>query len=336
MRAVAVALLLLAGCGPQASDTATETLAVEVVSARAYQYSRSVEATATAAFVRESTLSFRVPGVISRLEVNVGDSVRAGQVLAVLAAPDLEARVRERQADLARAERALNRMERLSASGVIAGADFDDQRDIVGAARAALASARYDLNSAALTAPFAGVVLERVSEAGQTVSPGGAVLRLGDTSGGMLLQARVVSMDASRLSVGDTATAFFGEGREQTVRVVRIGRDTDRSTGTRRVDFGLSESLSLASGDTARVRFLPLDASELIAIPAEAYVPAASGGAVFALNSDQTQVRQIPVRLIRFEGDDALISGLDPGALVVTAGAGFVRDGQTVRAVREP
>lgn len=98
--------------------------------------------------VRESPLlrtlrcpSIRVAGVITRLSVDVGDRVALGRELATLAATDLIARLRERRAELQRGERTLSRLRRLADSGAVAGADYDDQRDTVDQAKAAVAAA---------------------------------------------------------------------------------------------------------------------------------------------------------------------------------------------------
>ncbi|PXA83398.1 hypothetical protein DMC18_24755, partial [Caulobacter sp. D5] len=66
--------------------------------------------------------------------------------------------------------------------------------------------------------------------------------------------------------------------------------------------------------------------------PAEALLEA-SGDKAAVLRLDGTTARRTPVRFGGFDGDDALVAGLPPGSRVITAGAGFVSDGEKVSVV---
>src|SRR3546814_5809119 len=90
-----------------------------------------VSASGTAAYERQSTLSFRVGGVISRLTVDMGSRIRVGQPLARIAGTDIQQQLASRDAELARATRTLARLEALAQSGSVASAAVPDQRDTV-------------------------------------------------------------------------------------------------------------------------------------------------------------------------------------------------------------
>jgi multidrug efflux pump subunit AcrA (membrane-fusion protein) len=94
---------------------------------------------------------------------------------------------------------------------------------------------------------------------------------------------------------------------------------------------------NMRSGLTAKARFGPLPGgtgpvgpAALLNVPAEAILEAQGDQAfVFRLQGDR--VRRVAVRFHGFDGDFARVSGLAPTDRVVTAGAGFVSDGERVR-----
>src|SRR3546814_14714381 len=66
------------------------------------------------------------------------------------------------------------------------------------------------------------------------------------------------------------------------------------------------------------------------AVPAEAFVPRSGReGGVFTVGANG-RARFVRLRLVRFEADDAVVAGLSPGTRVVTAGAGYLKDGDPV------
>ena len=131
-------------------------------------------------------------------------------------------------------------------------------------------------------------------------------------------------------------------GQLLTGHVTRVGQATDVRTGAVTVEIEVAARPELRSGQIATARLASRVAATATGgfsrIPAEAVLEA-SGGQAAVLRLDnakgETRARRTPVRFGGFDGDDALVAGLPDGARVITAGAGFVSDGDRV-AVTDP
>ncbi|MGF7148269.1 RND family efflux transporter MFP subunit [Sphingomonas zeicaulis] len=332
-RIAALALgVALAGCSASEPPPPPPPLPVEV--ARVTPSSgAALHAAGTIAWERESVLSFRVPGMIMLMNAQIGDRVGAGATLAALDATDVAARLRQAKEDVARARRTAARYAALAETGAMAPAQARDQQTVTAQAEAALLAARYDHRSTRLTAPFGGIVLARVAQRGEVVSPGQEVLRVADLSSPLLARAAVPAHDVSGLRAGTPATVTIG-ARAVSGRVLRIGSQADARTGTVIVEVALAERNGLASGTVVDVAFADVAAAgeaATIRVPAEAVLEAGGGRAtLFLFDAPRSRAMRKAVRFIGYDGDDALVAGLPANATVITAGAGYVRDGQRV------
>jgi RND family efflux transporter MFP subunit len=121
-----------------------------------------------------ATLSAKVPGRLAWLGVEEGSRVTKGQVLARLENADLQAARQEVAASLRQAETDLGRGEALAREGVLDRASLDKLRSAVATLKARLANQDAQLENMVLRAPFTGTVTQKLSEVGETVSPGSA------------------------------------------------------------------------------------------------------------------------------------------------------------------
>jgi hypothetical protein len=131
---------------------------------------------------------------------------------------------------------------------------------------------------------------------------------------------------------------FIGpEGRKVTARVLRIGTLSDARTATQTVELRLLQADDLPSGAVGSVRFEARPdaaASTTQRLPPEALLEATGEwGTVFVVELPHSVARRTRVRLLGFDGEWLRVEGLPADARVITAGAGFVVDGQPVREV---
>lgn len=326
---------LLAGCAATRPEPADEPLPVEVARVEGAAAVDGDRFPATVRRDREAVLSFRVPGAIAAMPVRIGARLPAGALVAALDATPYRAAVTRAEMELARLARADRRNAGLVAAGAVAAADREDVESARTGAAAALAAARYDQASARLVMPFGGVVLARTAEQGETVAAGQAVARVADLSSPLLARATVPAAIAARLRPG--ALARFrpsGDGRDLAARVRRVGVASDPRTAMIEIDLELPGSAPVALGQVGAVAFdLAVDAGGAgQRIPAEALVAARNGwGEVFVLDRKAQVARRTRLRVQGFDGEALRVSGLPAGAEVITAGAGFVADGQKVR-----
>lgn len=329
--------IVLHGCSNAPAPTErSEPLPVEVERAARPADGSIIRGAGTVRWQREAVLSFRVSGTLATLNVDIGDTIGRGQLLAELDATDFNARLARATAEVERAQRALERYQTLSEAGAVSRAQSQDQRNILEQARAAQAEAAFDRQSARLRAVNSGVVLERIAQTGETVSPGQPVLRVADTTSPLLVRAPIPSHAVVQLKLGSKAR-FWPSDRDTGAfngEIIRIGRQVDARTGTVDVDIRIDDTRNLVSGmiGNVEIEIRRTLGRDLVAVPAEAIVEAKGANAfVFLLDTKSSRVHRRPVRFAGFSGDDALISGIAPGTPIIVSGAGFAVDGQAVR-----
>jgi len=331
-----ITLLSLAACGPAKTPAAPPPpQAVEAVAVSAPRASGGVTATGTLERRREMALSFRIAGVLTRVAVEAGDSVRAGQVLASIDPAAVDARQQASSSDLDKARRDLERAKTLYAKGYVAKVRVDDAESAVRSAAAAFNSAAFDRRWAQLVSPASGVVLERKAQAGEVVQPGQAVVTVADLGSPLVLRVPLPDREVVGVAVGQPVEVTVDALPSQVLagNVTRVGQSADARTGAVTVEIEVAARPDLRSGQIATARLAsraPVSTGPAFArIPAEAVLEA-TGGKAAVLRLENGRARRTPVQFGGFDGDDALVAGLPDGARVITAGAGFVSDGDRV------
>jgi RND family efflux transporter MFP subunit len=337
---VSLAALSLAACGGEKTAVKPPPPpVVEVAALRGGVSDQTLTASGVLERERESALSFRIPGVITRLTVDAGDRVTRGQVIAAIDPTGVQAQLARSASELEKARRELARDQALAERGFVSGQRLEDRKSTVRSMSAAYDAAAFDARWARLVSPVSGVVLERRAQTGEVVQPGQAVVVVADATSALLMRAAVPDREIGRIRPGMSATVSAPAlgGRTLPGVVQTVGQQAGQQTGAVEVEVRVPADPALRSGMvvTAALPLGPGGASGapgFLRAPAEAVLEADGGRAfVYRLSGDGKRVQRTAVTFGGFDGDDALIGGLPAGARVVTAGAGFVRDGQAVQ-----
>jgi multidrug efflux system membrane fusion protein len=299
----------------------------------------------------EAALSFRVDGKLVERRVDVGDRVRAGQVLAVLDAGDLQAQVRAAEAQLAAAqaesERARADQARFAALGedrLVSRSSIDAQnaaataaRGQVDAARAALDVARNQRGYTQLRAPDDGVIAMRNVEAGQIVAAGQPVFTLAaDGTREVVFAVGEGAVDSIRPGEPVEVELWSQSGKRWPGRVREVAPVADPASHTFAVRASLDASEDTFDlGQSARVHF-ESDAGESkrLAVPLSAVQRAGDSTAVFVVDRKTSTLRLQPVQLGPFgEERVPVLRGLAGDEWVVAAGGHLLQAGHKVRPV---
>jgi len=283
---------------------------------------------------RESNVSFRVGGVIQSLAIRAGQTVQPGQVLATLKPTPYASQRTRAETDVNTLQNAVRRNAELVQAGAVSVVTKEDTEDALIAAKAALGAARYDEESTVISAPFKGVVLSRDAEVGETIAPGQRIIRIADLDSTVIAKASVPTQVAKALRVGGGAKVHVGDA-VLAAHIRLIGAQTDPKTGALTVDLVLAQGAAIASGTLGSVEFeqsSTAQSPDFRLLPPEALLESKNGlGYVFVFDAKASVARRTPVRVLGFDGEMVRISGLERGTKVLTAGAGFVTDGQKVQ-----
>jgi RND family efflux transporter MFP subunit len=343
-----LAAALLTACGeapaPDQATPQTPTATVRTAPVESVALDDEVRAVGLLVPRDELRLSFKVGGVIERVDVDVGDRVRAGQVLAVLRSTEVDATVAQAAEGVAKARRDLERARQLRADEVATEEQVEDLTTAYNVARSGLQAAQFNARFARIEAPADGVVLQRLSRASELVQGGQPVLVLGATGRGWIVRAALADRDAVRVEVGDGARVAFDAfpGREFEGRVTRVGSSADPYTGTFEVEIDVAPGdARFARGLVAKVAIAlrgATDSTTSTVVPVTALVEASgSAGTVFVIDAGSGLARRRQVTLGPIVGERVVVvAGVAAGEQVITDGAAWLSDGRSVRVVAGP
>jgi RND family efflux transporter MFP subunit len=337
---VLLASLAAAGCTAAGSGTVPvqEPIAVKLSPVTVERMALPVHATGTLGSKEDVTLSFKVGGVISRILVHEGETVRAGQLLAALDMGEIEPGVTRARTAADKAERDFQRARRLYADSVATLEQFQDAQSARDAAHAEYEAASFNRSHAMIVAPAAGTILRRNAEPGEVVGAGMPVLALGSHARGQVLRAGLADRDVVRLKLGDRAVVRFDAlpDREFEGSVSEIAAAADPGTGTYGVEVSLPAASGLASGLVGSVEIRPRAESAVTLVPVESVLEAdGMAGTVYTLAADGAHAERHAVRLAFLAGERmAVRSGLEGVQAVITEGAARLTTGDRVEVVR--
>jgi RND family efflux transporter MFP subunit len=289
---------------------------------------------------------------LAEVRVNVGDIVKKGQVLAVFASESVNADVeqaraalQEAQANAAAAQSDAKRARNLESSGALSEQEvvryLTAERTAnarVAASKATLAQQQLRMKYTQVVAPDSGVISARSATVGAVVGVGAELFRM-IRQGRLEWRAEVTAAELARVRPGTKALVTGASGSELTGTVRMVAPTIDAQTRTALVYVDLPVALTpnapFKAGMFASGRF-QLGASRAMTVPQQAVAVRDGFSYVFRLNPD-SHVTQLKVATGRRLGGRIEINGgLAPDAEVVVSGAGFLNDGDLVRAVPAP
>lgn len=325
---------------------------------------------------RRAIVSSKIQGRLAELRVEEGSRVAAGEVIARLESGDFaaqvaraeaaivraEAGVERARADLAEARRQLRHTETLSTAGVMAKNDREAGESRVAIAVAALAQAegevattraerevaRAYLQNTIIVAPFAGTVVKKTAEVGESVAPIPPGVNISTASGAIVALADLETLEAE-VDVGEANVAKLIEGQPTLIAVEafpereyrgvlrQILPSADRTKATVQVRVTLlDKDPRLKPEMSARADFVerqpelgPPEQPPVITVPQEVLAQRGGHSVVFAVESGR--VRALPVSIAgQLRGATIVTQGLAGGELLVLHPPSTLTDGAVV------
>jgi RND family efflux transporter MFP subunit len=332
-------LLALAGCSAsEANSNSVEPVAVRTAKVEKANIAQPIRATGILSGKAESKLSFKIGGIIDRIAVGEGQSVRRGQLLATLKLAEINAQVHQAQNAFDKAERDLQRVKNLYRDSVATLEQFQDATTAYEVAKSALEIAKFNWQYASIYAPAAGKILKRFAEANELVGPGTPVLLMRNTQDGWVLKAGLADRDVVRITIGDTARLTFDAFPNQafSATVLEISGTASAITGTYEVELRVrpAEGVTFLSGMIAKAEISPSKKTRVALVPIESLVEAdGSRGSVYTISPSHA-AKKVGVYVAFIYGNRAAIAdGLEGVDEVITDGAAYLNDGDAIKIV---
>jgi len=342
------------------TNEADKALPVKIATVIQHEFRDEISTVGTLEAIEVSPLSPKVAGIVAEILVDIGDQVKAGEVLARLDRMGFDLAVKQTEAAYAaaeavipqaiagfeQAEKEYKRATELLAEKVIPQSRFEAaeaaykaakeavpfaraQRD---QAKAAMESAKKHLKDADIRSPISGMVVERSVEIGQAVAPGRQILRIIDQTS-LKIDVALPEVDFGRFTTGTHATVTVDAfpGQEFPGKVSVVNQMVDRGTRTFRVRVEMQNSAcKFVDGMFARVK-LSLEKKRTLSIPRDALqsLPGSGSFYVFVVRDEKAEKRNVKIGI---EDDQyaEVLEGLTEGEKIVTSSAGRLRSGAKV------
>ncbi|MDY7576613.1 efflux RND transporter periplasmic adaptor subunit [Actimicrobium sp. CCI2.3] len=347
-------MALLCASGAHAADKkiTPPSPALSVTTAQATRVSLPVRLSANGniAAWQEAIIGSESNGLrLTEVKVNIGDTVKAGQLLARFSDESTQADVAQARANLMEAEASAAdasgnaaRARTLQDTGALSAQQINQYltteqtaKARVAAARATLDVQQVRLRHTRLVAPDSGIISARAATVGAVVPAGSELFRM-IRQGRLEWRAEVISTELGRVHPGMAVSVVAANGSTLAGKVRMIAPTVDLQTRTALVYVDLQP----ASGQAAPARAgmfgrgdFALGNSNALTVPQQAVVVRDGFSYVFRLNADQhvSQLKVTPGR--RLAERIELLDGVTPDMALVVTGAGFLNDGDLVSQV---
>lgn len=263
---------------------------------------------------RDAVVLARQPGIIESLGADLGDYVKAGQLLLQLESTDQEIAVARAREAVAAANRLAVRTRQLIRLNGATVADSEAAESALTQAQLDLRQAERELSLTRVVAPFAGVVSSRRARVGRLAAEGDSLFRI-TALNPLLVAVQVPESAATGLKVGSSAEVSAADGTSAHARVVRMAPIVDAASGTLPVVLRVDPEKGFRPGGAVVVR-LGQQQRRVVAIPRAAI---GEDGIALVQQAGRPTARAVTLGADLGNGLVEVISGIAAGESVVRA-----------------
>ena len=280
--------------------------------------------------VQRATIAAKLTGTIEQMPVVLGSQVTKGDLLVKISAGEIEARLAQARAQLAQADRNLERERKLLAKKATTAETVKSLEDTKRIAQATFREAQTMYGYVNITAPFAGLVTNKPANVGDLAVPGQALIQIEN-----LEQLQVVTaVPEARIlqtRVGDILPVHIPAATlELEGRVVEIAPAADPMSRTAPIKLDLPPDPNLRPGQFARV-MLPGRAATTLTVPRAAVQAFGQMEKVYVVKDDQAVLRLVRTGTT-VDDRVEILSGLRAGEKVIVQAQAPLTDNQPIRA----
>jgi RND family efflux transporter MFP subunit len=287
--------------------------------------------TATLEAENRAQILARTSGVVQRLLVEEGRSVREGQELLTLDGSDSALRLRQAEVELAKQSAIFERQKRSFEEQIIPAADFELAKTNYEAAEAAVKLAEHELSHTHVRAPFAGTVVQRLAQVGQTVNVGTPLFDIANFRA-LLARIYVPAKEMGTLQEGQEVTLTLDSTGEQVPGYVKlVSPVVDPATGTIKVTVHVRDyPAGTRPGDFAQVTVVTERHEDALRVPNLAVFEDKGERVVYVARDSVAERRPVQIGFID-ESHTEVLSGITAGDRVIVKGQRSLKDGGRIR-----
>ena len=276
---------------------------------------------------QQSNLAFEIPGKINVINVDIGDAVRKGQILAELDDREATAQLKQAKARYDLALQILDRYKDLRSEGHISIQDLDNANSEELIAKSQYEFFKVKLEQTKLIAPFDGIIQNRYLDTGSVINGGIPILEiLGSKNVEAHISIPLKFID--KLIIGNSYDFTIGNKKSKGV-LERLAPMTPGGSDNRLAIFNFDSFF--APGSIAELKLSLNIEGRGTWVPIKSLSQSEQGiWAIYTINEEKVVVRDL-VEILYFEGEYAYVNGtLNDGDLIVLGGAQKIIEGKSL------
>lgn len=278
--------------------------------------------------LQRAEIAAKISGTIIEMPVVLGSVVTKGDVLAVVSAGEIDAKLRQSAAQLEQAKRNLDREKKLLSRNAATPESVRSHQETVDIAEAAYQEAQTYQGYTRIKAPINGKVTSKPANVGDLATPGKVLMKIEDNS---ILEVHtdIPENYIFDIEVGDTlAVAIPSSGISIPGIVAEKALTADPTTRTAPLKLTLESNPRLFGGQFARVS-LDTGRTKTIVVPETAVMPIGQMERVFVVEDSTARLRLVRTGA-RYGDKVEILSGLEPDQQVVITNNRMLSDGQQI------
>ena len=275
----------------------------------------------------QSKLAFEIPGKINIINVDIGDEVKKGQILAELDGREASAQLEQAKAKYDLAKQVLIRYKDLRSQGHISIQDLDNANS-----EELIAKSQYDFykvkfEQTKLLAPFDGFIQNRFLDTGSVINGGVPIIEILDSTN-VKAHISIPISYTNNLEIGNEY--LFKIGNKEVIGYLeRLAPMTPGGSDNRLAIFNFNSFFD--PGSIAQLKLSMTTSGRGTWVPIKSLSQSEQGvWAIYTINQERVVVRDL-VDIIYFEGEYAYVNGtLKDGDLVILGGAQKIIEGKII------
>lgn len=314
------------------TQSANPNITVTVVSPEVKTIQKTVNATGSTVAKEEIIVTSELAGFrVSQINVQAGDHVEKGAVLAQLDNSSILNQLAQFKSEFERANDDFNRSSKLKNTGVISKASLIQKKTAMETAKARLNDAELNMKRSKITAPDAGIIFERKADIGELVTAAQPLFKIAQ-NGSIEFSANIPEGDLAKIKIDQSATInLTGYEKEINGKVRVVTPQVDNSKRTAEIRITMSEDLNLPVGLFGNVS-ISVGSLTGTSLPVTAVLDDDSENYVWKLD-EQSRAVKLPVKILFRNNSGVLVEKLSSSLKIIAKAGSFVKEGEQVNPI---
>ena len=307
------AAILLSSCGnkQKKDDTATfaeETIPVKTTAVEQLESSSSITSTGLLSTENEARYSFKIAGIIERININEGQFFKKGQLLATLKITEIDAQVTQANLGYEKAKRDYTRANNLYRDSVATLEQLQNSKTGLDIAKKTVDAVVFNKKYAYIYAGADGFVTKKLANEGEVVNGGTSILAINEISGSSdwVLKVGVTDKEWAAIEIGNKATVTLDAFPDKIFNAIVFRKSQAADIGSSSFQIEIKISLGNtkpAVGMFGKANIITRHDDNVMVIPYGSLIEADGNKGFVFTTVGTNRVKKIPVTILKFDND---------------------------------